>query len=79
MRLNPTTSMDDAIKRIADGHSGAASVVALLVKEYPDNAMDYMRALDRMGVYGASVWNAYQNTCDARIDAFLLSLSRGKF
>lgn len=79
MKLRPTTSLNDAIRRISAGHAGAASVVAMLVKEYPENAMDYLRAMDNLGLYGADVWYAYEMKCGARILPFLGALSTGKF
>lgn len=78
MKLRAGTSLNDAIKRISAGHTGAASVIGLLVKEYPDHALEYMHALDRLGVYGADVWTLYYDKCDASSLVFLDYISSVK-
>ncbi len=78
MKLQASTSLNDAIKRIAAGHAGAASVVGLLVKEYPDRALDYMHALDRMGIYGLELWKLYYDKCSSSSLVFLDYISAGK-
>jgi len=71
MKLQATTSMNDAIKRLAAGHAGAASVIALLVKEFPEHAMEYMHALDRLEIYGVDIWKTYKDRCDSNVLSFL--------
>lgn len=61
MKLRPTTSLNDAIKRICDGDSGAATVISLLLKEYPDSVLDWLHIMDAKGMYGSAVWKLYND------------------
>lgn len=74
-RLLPTTSLNDAIRRVADGNTGAASVVAMLNRESPQNIMEYLRVLDGRGLYGISVYDAFWAKCNGNVESFIRFLT----
>lgn len=74
-KLVPTTPLNDAIKRIASGDTGAASVIAMLNRERPQNIMEYLRALDFRGVYGNDVYSMFHKTCGGSLDNFIRAIS----
>jgi hypothetical protein len=76
MRLSPTTSLNDCIKRIAEGDTGAATVLALIVKEFPDSAIEWMHLMDKHELYGHKVWTSYRS-CRQDIALFLESIKNG--
>jgi hypothetical protein len=78
MKLKPTTSFNDAVRRLAEGNHGAATVLAHIHKEYPEHAMKYLHALDEQGIYGVAIWNAYHNVYGGDISVFLERLSAGE-
>jgi hypothetical protein len=77
MKLNPTTSLNDAIKRIAEGNTGAASVLALIVKELPDRAMTIFHSIDQQGIYGNDLWVAFSTLCRQDMRAMLVGIGDG--
>ena len=74
-KLVPTTSLNDAIKRIANGDTGAASVIAMLNSQRPQNIMEYLRALDDKRVYGNAVYALFHEGCDGNLEQFIKALS----
>jgi hypothetical protein len=74
-RLLPTTSLNDAIRRVAEGHTGAASVIAMLNSRRPQNVMAYLHSLDNKQVYGNAVYDMYWNDCGGNFDRFVIKLS----
>jgi hypothetical protein len=76
MRLTPTTSLNDCIKRIAEGDTGAATILALIVKEYPSEALRWLHLLDKHGVYGRLIWTSYKH-CGQDITMLLESIDNG--
>ena len=75
MKLNTSTSLNDCIKRVAEGDSGAACVLALLTKDYSHSAMGWIHALDSQEIYGKDIWIGFNNVCSHDIDMFLSLLS----
>ena len=75
-KILPTTSLDDAIRRIAAGDIGAGTVIALLNKERPENIMAYLRSLDEKGLYGRAVYEVFFNDCGGELERFVVSISR---
>ncbi len=65
------------MKRIADGDTGAATVLALLTKDYPDHAIKWMHALDENGIYGRDVWVGYSDVCGKSAVLFMKCLTTG--
>jgi hypothetical protein len=78
MRLNTTTSLNDCIKRVSDGDVGAASVMALLTKDYSDSAMKWIHSLDTQEVYGKDIWIGFNDVCNHNIEMFFKLLSDRK-
>lgn len=76
MKINPTTNLNDAVKRVADGNIGAASVLAMLVRDHSDTALGWLRAMDKIGMYGHDVWVEFVG-CDQNMKKFLISLGDG--
>ena len=74
-KLLPSTPLNDAIRRIAEGHTGAASVIALLNRERPENIMSYLKAMDDRGLYGIAIYNLYEDDCKGNLEKFIFSLS----
>jgi len=74
-KLLPTTSLDDAIRRIANGDTGAASVIAMLNRERPQNIMSYLRSLDVKGIYGRAIHEVYWKDCEGDFERFVGKLS----
>lgn len=74
-KILPATSLNDAIKRIAEGHTGAASVIAMLNRERPENIMAYLRSMDDREVYGQAVYNLFEKDCGGNIEKFIKVLS----
>lgn len=76
MRINATTSLNDAMSRIAEGNTGAGSVLALILKDRPESALRFMREMDRIGAYGNDVWWLYCE-CGQELRNLLKELSDG--
>lgn len=76
MKITPTTSLNDAVKRIADGHIGAAMVIAILVRDHQQNALKWLREMDRIGMYGKDVWLHF-DAFRQDMDVFLTSIGNG--
>ena len=74
-KLVPTTSLNDAIRRIAAGDTGAASVIAMLNRERPENVMSYLQALDSLEIYGHDIYDVYWNECYGILNKFVERLS----
>lgn len=74
-RLFPTTPLNDAIKRMADGDTGAASVIAMINRERPQNIMAYLNSLDRMKIYGHAIYDLYWTECSGNFEALVSKLS----
>lgn len=74
-KLLPTTSLNDAIRRVADGNTGAASVIALLNRERSENIMEYLRSLDKKQIYGEKIYDLFYDECNANLERFIASLS----
>jgi hypothetical protein len=77
MKIRPTTSFNDAMKRLAEGHLGAATVLGHIHKNYPRSAMALFRAMDFQGVYGEEIWYAYQEVYGGDASVFLAKLKDG--
>lgn len=75
-KLFPTTSLNEAIRRVASGDIGAASIIAMLNSRRPQNVMDYLRALDEKGVYGRGVYEMFHTDCQGNLEQFVKVLSR---
>jgi hypothetical protein len=73
-KLLPTTNLNESIRRIACGDTGAASVIALLNRDSPQNIMRYLHSLDDMGTYGKDVYKLW-DSCGGNISAFAQKLS----
>lgn len=71
--MKPTTSLNDAMKRICESNAGAATVVGHLIKEYPSRALDWLHIMDRRGMYGRKVWDEYMR-CDGDMTVFLMGI-----
>lgn len=76
MKITPTTSLNEAIRRIAMGNIGAASVIGLILKEYPDRALAWLREMDRLSIYGQDVWMLYCKSGQGLAD-FLKDMNNG--
>jgi hypothetical protein len=74
-KIVPTTSLNSAIKRIANGDTGAASVIAMLNSQCPQNIMDYLRVLDERMVYGQAVYSFFHDDCNGNLDELVKALS----
>ena len=77
MEIKPTTSLNDAIARIAKGDIGAGSVLALILKDRPDATMRFMREMDSLGIYGQDLWWLYKQ-CGIELATLLKSFSNGR-
>jgi hypothetical protein len=75
MRIIPTTTLNDAIRRVADGNTGAASVIALLHRERPENVMAYLKSLDSKQIYGKAIYDLFYDRCNANLEQFVSLLS----
>jgi hypothetical protein len=75
MKILPTTSLNDAIRRVASGDVGAASVIAMLNRERPQNIMAYLRSLDERGIYGHAIADMFWKDCAGNFNSFVNKLS----
>jgi len=75
MKLKPTTSLNDAMKRVCEGNAGAATVVGHMLKEYPSRALDWLHIMDRRGMYGVKIWDEYMR-CGGDISVFLKEIEK---
>ena len=76
-KLTATTSLNDAVKRMANGNMNAATVLALILKEFPDRALPFMREMDMAGMYGPDIWWCFSSQYQQNVLAFLKGLSNG--
>lgn len=70
-QLTPTTTYNDAVRRIAQGDVRAASVIAMLFREKPQNIMGYLHAMDNGKLYGKDIADRFWKECDGDMAAFL--------
>lgn len=70
-KLTPTTPMDDAIRRMADGNPLAASVMAMLIREKPREFMGYMNSMDDKGLYGQAIADKFFRESKGIMNDFL--------
>ena len=75
-KLLPTTPLNDAIRRVAEGDIGAASIIAILNRERPQNIMAYLRSLDENGTYGHAIYDMYWSDCSGDFESFVRKLSK---
>jgi hypothetical protein len=75
-KILPTTGLNDAIRRVAGGDTGAASVIAMLNRERPQNIMSYLKSLDEKGVYGKAIYDMFYDTCHGNLEKFVSALSK---
>jgi len=75
MKLEPTTPLNDSIKRMSQGNASAASVLALLNKERPQSVVAYMRALDGLSMYGSSISDMFFKKCGGDMVRFVSELT----
>ena len=75
MKIKPTTSLNDAVKTICAGHSGAATVVGHIVKEFPSRALKWIRIMEEKDLSGRAIWTEFSR-CGGDISIFLKELSR---
>lgn len=76
MKLTPTTPFDVAVKKISEGHPGAASIIALIHRDRPQILMDTLHHLDSIGMYGPALYDAFRK-CDDDLPSFLREISSG--
>jgi len=76
MKIKPTTSLNDAIKRIAEGNIGAAMVLAMLLRDHPDTILKWIREMDRIGLRGKDIWVQFDNRRQD-MNTFLIALNDG--
>lgn len=74
-RLVPTTPLNDAIKRMAEGNPAGASVIAMLNSQRPQNVLGYLHALDEKRVYGHNIHQMFWDDCQGNIEKFVAKLS----
>ena len=74
-KILPTTPLNDAIRRLAEGHTGAASVIAMLNRERPENIMAYLRSMDDRAIYGHAIYNLFEKDCGGSIEKLIKALS----
>jgi hypothetical protein len=74
-RLVPTTPLNDAIKRMAEGDASAGSVIAMLNSQRPQNVMEYLHSLDEKRVYGHNIHHLFWDECHGNIEKFVAKLS----
>ena len=81
MKLSPTTPLNEAIRRLSQGEHRAATVLGLITRDYPERAIEYMRAMDRLEIYGIRIaalfWGRYNANLVKFLD-YLTRKSRGK-
>jgi hypothetical protein len=71
MKLLPTTPLNLAIKKMAEGDAGTASVIALLNRVSPEHTLGYLRALDRREIYGGHIASLFWNKCRGDVYEFI--------
>ena len=62
---------------MSDKDTGGASIVGLIVKEFPEKALGYLAMMDRQGIYGSDIYLAYNVICQADCIRFLTRLADG--
>jgi len=77
MKLTPSSTLNTALKKIADGNNGAASVLGMIAKDYPHVAMKYFHRLDELELYGHPIWDALMIECSGSIELFFKKLIDG--
>ena len=77
MRIKSGDNIHTAIKKICEDSTRAGSVVILLQREFPDNTLDYLKAIDSKGLYGTALAKFYFDQCDADVDLFLKRITDG--
>jgi hypothetical protein len=77
MKIQRTTSLNQAIRRLAAGDTGAASVLALILKERADQALAWMRLMDQHEIYGRDIWRCYSNCAGQDLAKFFAMLNDG--
>lgn len=75
-KLAPTTTYNDAVRRIAEGDVRAASVIAMLFREKPENIMGYLNAMDKAKLYGKSIADRFWKECEGDMSAFLRTFDK---
>ena len=77
MRINSGDNINTAIKKICAESTRAGSVVVLIQREFPDTTMDYLKAIDEKGLYGAELADCFFRDCSADLATFLSKISNG--
>lgn len=77
MKIVAGDNLNAAIKKVCGRSLRAGSVVILIQREFPDTTMDYLKALDKKGLYGDSLADHFFGPCEGKLDSFLTSISNG--
>lgn len=75
MRIVPGDDLNVSIKKICEGDIGAGNIVVLLLREFPETTMDYLKAIDKRGLYGSSMADFYFRVCSGDLKVFLENIS----
>lgn len=77
MKIKAGMSLNDSIRIMCAGHTGAASIVTMLMRDRPPSeAMEWMRVMDRQGIYGVDIWRGFTE-CGSESSVFFLALKSG--
>lgn len=74
LKLTASSTLNEAIKLIGEHDPGAASVIAVINLQRPDDILDDLNALDKMRVYGHNLYHLYWDECHGNMVKFVAKI-----